>query len=340
MKILIIGGTGLISTAITAQLLAQGHQLTLYNRGKTEARVPGSVAFMVGDRQQFAAFEAQMAEAGHFDCVIDMVCYTPEEAASAVRAFKGRVGQFVFCSTVDVYRRPAVRLPYREDEPQGSNSLYGQRKTACEQVLMAAHAEGGLPVTIIRPAHTYGEGGRVIHSLGWGTAFLDRIRKGKPIVVHGDGNSLWVSCHIDDVARAFVNAVGNPTTFGNAYHTTGEEWQTWDQYHVRVAEALGAPPPTLVHIPTDLLVRLAPDRATVTLHNFQYSNVFDNSAAKADLGFRYTIPWVEGVRRTVAWLDERHLILDSDTDPVDDQIIAAWQAATHQMIAAVHPDTR
>ena len=305
MNVLIIGGTGLISTPITRQLLEAGHQVTLYNRGKSESRVPAGARQMHGDRRQFAAFEAQMRAGEKFDCVIDMVCFQPEEAESLVRAFRGRTKHLIFCSTVDVYARPTRRFPIREGEPRGGVSDYGKNKVRCEDILLAAHQRGDLPVTAIRPAQTYGEGGVLVHSFGWSTTFLDRLRRGKPVIVHGDGQSMWVACHIDDVARAFVGAVCAPQAFGKCYNTTGEEWMTWNDYHLRVAEALGAPTPTLVHIPTDLLGILAPEQAGICVSNFQFDNLFDNSAAMRDLGFRYTIPFVEGARRTYEWLEQR-----------------------------------
>ncbi len=326
MKVLIIGGTGLISTAISRQLLARGDDLTLYNRGQHEVRFPEGARRILGDRKDHAAFERQMAAAGPFDCVIDMICFTPAEAESSVRAFRGRCEQLVFCSTVDVYTKPPDRFPVREDQARRALSQYGIDKARCEDVFMEAHARGDFAVTAIRPAHTYGEGGVIIHTLGWGTAYLDRIRKCKPVIVHGDGSALWCSCHVDDVASAFVGALGNRRAFGRAYHTAGDEWLTWNQYHQGVAAALAAPSPKLVHIPTDLLGALAPERFAVTVANFQHSNVFDNSAARDDLGFRQTIPWVEGVRRTVSWLDAHGRIANSDDDTYEDEVIAAWEA--------------
>ena len=326
MRILIVGGTGLISTAITRLLVARSDDVTLYNRGVTESQLAGSPKRIQGDRTEYAAFESQMAKAGSFDCVIDMVCYKPEEAESAIRAFKGRIGQYIFCSTVDVYTKPARHYPVREGaERQPARSFpYAFNKAACERVLETAHQRGDLPVTMIRPAHTYGEGGGLIHTLGWQTYYLDRVRKGKPIIVHGDGTSFWATCHRDDVGRAFVGAVGNEKTFGKAYHVAGEQPMTWDAYHQGVAEAMGAPQPTLVHIPTALLGKVAPQAAEWCVENFHFNNVFDNTTAKTDLGFQQTIPWVAGVHRTVAWLDEHGRIEDSDDYPFTDRIIAAW----------------
>jgi nucleoside-diphosphate-sugar epimerase len=326
MKILIIGGTGLISTSITRQLLERGDQVVLYHRGQSELYpLWGGEQVIQGDRNVYARFEQQMAEAGYFDCVIDMVGYLPEDAESAVRAFRGRVGHFIFCSTVDVYRKPATRYPYTEDDVYGGLNPYSNNKVRCEEILTAAHHSGDFPVTIIRPAYTYGEGRGPIHTFGGKTTYVDRIRKGKPIVVHGDGSSFWVACHRDDVARAFVHAIGQAYTFGQSYHTTGEEWMTWNSYHQQVATALGAPTPQLVHIPTDLLGQVAPQRAFIAVTNFQFNNIFDNSAAKRDLKFQYTTPWVEGVRRMADWLDAHQRVEPSEADPFDDQLIAAWQ---------------
>lgn len=335
MKTLIIGGTGLISTSISRQLIESGADVTLYNRGKSEARIPEGANVINGDRRDYAAFEAQMQEAGSFDTVIDMVGFSPDDAHSVIRAFKGRIKQFIFCSTVCVYGGPAVHYPIREDEPRVPIGSYGANKGKIEDLLMEAHARGDFNVTIMRPSQTYGEGGTIVHTFGWNTAYLDRIRKGKPIVVHGDGSCLWAACHIDDVARGFIGAIGNEKAYGKFYNVTGEEWMTWNRYHEGVAKALNAPAPKIVHIPTDLLAKFAPKHAGISIDIFQYPSIFDNSAAIADLGFQYTIPWVEGVRRTVAWLDERGKIENSDNDPFDDTVIAAWEQYSAQMAKAL-----
>lgn len=327
MNILIIGGTGLISTATTRELVARGERVTIYNRGETDLAVPDGVARISGDRTDCAAFEGRMRDMAPFDCVIDMICYHPDEAESAVRAFAGRTKHYIFCSTVDVYTKPARQYPIREDAERNPSPAfpYAWDKGRCEAILQAAHECGDLPLTIIRPAYTYGEGRGMLHLWGGATTYLDRIRKGKPIIVPGDGQNLWASCHRDDVGRAFAAAAGKMTTVGRDYHVTGEEWMTWNQYHQRVAATMDAPEPTLVHIPTDLLRAVAPERAMLVAENFQFNNIFDNTAAHADLGFRQTIPFADGVRRIVAWLDAHHRIADSGADPYDDRLIAAWR---------------
>ncbi len=333
MNILIIGGTGLISTSISRQLLEAGHKLTLFNRGQTKPRLGGDYRVIQGDRNNFTAFEEKMAAVGTFDCVIDMVCFKPEQAESDIRAFKGRVGQLIFCSTVDVYTKPPATFPVVETHQRNSLSDYGRNKAKCEDLFMQAHQAGHFPVTILRPASTYGEGGNIIHTFGWDTYFLDRIRQGKPVIVHGDGEALWVSCHIDDVARGFVNAVGNQKAQGNAYHLTGEAWQTWNQYHERLAEAIGAPTPTIVHIPADLLVRMSPEHTMITYLNFQYTNIFDNSAAKRDLDFAVTVDWRSGAKRTYDWLQENDKIKDWQSFPFYDRVLESYQKHCNDMVA-------
>jgi nucleoside-diphosphate-sugar epimerase len=333
MDVLLIGGTGLISTGITRQLVAAGHDVTCYTRGETEPRVPDSVSFVEGDRTEYERFEAQMADLD-VDAVVDMVCFTPEDAESAIRAFSERVDRYVFCSTIDVYSRPVSRMPLLEDTPRHPpTSEYGANKAAAEDRFLAAHVDSGFPVTVLRPWHTYGEGGTLIHTLGDATSYISRIRAGKPIVVHGDGTSVWAPCHRDDVARAFVSAVETEGVEGETYHVTAEEHLTWNEYHRTVAAALDAPEPELVHIPTDVLTELVPERTSGLRDHFQYSTVFDNSKAKADLAHEQTISWETGVRRTVEWLDDHDRVDSWESDPVPDRLVDAWRDSRASLTA-------
>jgi nucleoside-diphosphate-sugar epimerase len=324
VKVLIIGGTGQISRIISRLFLEAGEDLTLYHRRSTPLSVPTGYQSILGNRQDFASFERQMNAAGAFDCVIDMVCYKPEEAESLVRAFTGRIGQLILCSSAAVYQRPASRYPITESEPLLATSLYGRNKARCEQILLAAQQQGDFNVTILRPANTYGPGGDLIYTLGWGNGFLDRIRKGKALVSPGDGSALRAHCHAGDVARAFVSAAGNLRAFGRAYHVTGEEWLTWDRYFEIIAGVSGAPLPRLVHIPCEVLYAMAPDRLADVIENYRFNNIFDNHAAHQDLDFSYTVNFADGVRETIAWLDENQRIRNSDDEPFDDAIIGAW----------------
>ncbi len=328
MKTLIIGGTGNISTGIVRLLLERGEDVTLYNRGKTEVAFAGDYKTIIGDRTDYAAFEAQMAAAGTFDCVIDMIGFEVEEAHSIVRAFSGRAGRFIFCSTVDVYTKPALSYPLREGVERAPSPTfpYAYKKAQMEKVLERAHERGDLPLTIIRPAATYEDKREPIGLVGGG--ILQRIRQGKPLIVLGDGCVLWAFSHRDDVAPAFVGAMDNAETIGKAYHAAGEEIMTWQTYYATVARALGAPAPEFVHIPTDQLLKLAPKAAEWCGINFQYNNVFDNTAARADLGFRYTIPWERGARQMVEYHDARGQIDGYKAGPLCDKIVAEWKKLT------------
>ncbi|SDY00708.1 NAD-dependent epimerase/dehydratase family protein [Paenibacillus sp. CF384] len=332
MKVLIIGGTGTISTAITEQLLRRGDtEVWHFNRGRGEA--PSGVRTMIGNRRDFAAFEEQMAEAGRFDCVIDMIGFQADEAESAIRAFKGRVGQYIYCSTVDVYTKQAKSYPITEDgEREALPSFpYAFNKVLSENLLIDAHDPGTFPVTILRPAQTYGGSGTAVPSVADGNYNMKRLREGRPIIIHGDGTSLWVACHRDDVARAFVQAVGNEAAFGKAYNVTGEEWMTYDRYWRTVADALGATEPRFVHIPTDLLGLVLPKKAEWCVENFRYNNLFDNSAARRDLDFRYTVKWEQGIRGVIDELDKTGGIEAAGERPWYDALVEAWSSAEKLM---------
>lgn len=325
MHILFIGGTGLISTAIARQLLEAGQEVTLFNRGKSPSRLPDGANEIRGDRKDYAAFERTFADKT-YDVVVDMVAFHPDDSASAVRAFAGRCGQFIHCSTVCVYSGPVSQIPTTETEPFHSIGGYGKNKAACEELLFRAFADQQFPVTVMRPSHSYGEGGGLIRSVGPGDTFVDRLRKNKPIIVQGDGNSLWASCHVDDVVRGFIATMGNSQCFGQAYNITGDEWFTWNQYHQQVAAICGGTF-SPVYIPTETLREVAPGLAGGTYEIFEWPSVFDNGKLKRDTDYAgQTIPFREGARRTLAWLEANSRLKSSDGDDYEDRLIAAWRA--------------
>ena len=341
MNVLIIGGTGLISTAVTRRLQALGHAVTHYNRGKRTAEFATPPAVIAGDRYDHAAFVRQMRAAPRFDAVVEMIGYKPPDAHSLVEAFAGRADHLVFASTVDVYQKPYRNHPVTEDHPRGGVNDYGRNKVYCEDVLIDADRRGDLPVTSIRLAYTYGEGAtwmvQGFANLGSPGLYFDRLLKGKPVISHGDGMSLWGATHIDDAATAFSGALRNPKAFGRAYNVTPDETMVFDDYHRTIARALGAPGPTLVHIPSDLLRDLYPEYGENLVGNFMFDNCFDNTAAKRDLGYRYTISLEAGMRRFTSWYREKVGLRNADEDPVHDRILAAWAELTGQMKARVGP---
>ncbi len=339
MKVLIIGGSGNISTAITRYLVERGEDVTIYNRNADKnIEKTLNCKHIFGDRTDFLRFEASIKEAGNFDCVIDMICYHPPEAESDLRAFMGHVGQFIFCSTVDVYAKPALFYPVREKAERRANPAfeYAYHKILCEQIFERGRDEG-FPLTVIRPAATYNDTWCPLPLIGSGQALLKRIRQGRPVIVLGNGQSLWVSSHRDDTARAFANAVGNPKVVGHAYHVTGEEWMTWEGYYQTVVRVMQAPPLNPVFIPARLLARMVPKAASWSDWNFQYNNIFDNSAAHSDLDFRYTITWEEGVRRMVKYQDAKGTIDTAMDNPLYEKIVDTWLQMEKQVVDAILP---
>jgi len=331
MKVLFIGGTGLISTAIARQLLQAGHQVTLFNRGKSENRLPEGAQEIQGDRKDYAAFERAF-DGQSYDVAVDMVAFSPDDSASAVRAFSGKVGQFIHCSTVCVYSGPVTQIPTTETEPFHSIGGYGKAKIECEDLLMAAHADGKLPVTIMRPSHSYGEGGNLTRSFGPAGSFVTRMRAGKPLVVQGDGNSPWAACHVDDVARGFIGVMQNPKCSGEAYNITGDEWMSWNTYYEQVAEVIGAKYEP-VYIPTDTLRQVAPGMSGSTHEILQWPSIFSTQKIKRDTDYDgQRVTWRQGVKRNIDWLDaEGKLVVKPEDDEYEDRLIEAWKSKTSEL---------
>ncbi len=326
MKALLIGGTGLISTGIVKALQSRGATITVFNRGKTDDRLGDGVHRLQGDRNDFAAFDRLMADRGAWDVVCDMICFTPAQAASDVRAFAGRCGHFIFCSTVCTYGNTQTVIPTTEECAQNPHSAYGRDKLACEQAFLRASAEGKMPVTIFRPSHTYGPGGGIINNLGWAPTFVDRLRQGRPIIVSGDGHGLWQSTYADDVGVGFAFAAGRSRCFGEAYNIVGDEVFTWDQYTQRTAAAIGAPAPRLVHLPTDFLLALDRPRFVALEEIFRFHGVYSSAKLKRDVPeYNPATLYEDGVRQTVAWLDQHQKIAACASDPMEDQLVAAWE---------------
>lgn len=338
MKVLVIGGSGLISTGIVKALRTRGAALTVFNRGRTDDRLGPGVQRLQGDRDDLPAFESAIAAAGPWDTVIDMICFRPDQAESAVRAFAGRCRHFIFCSTVCTYGNTQTVLPTSETTPQNPHTTYGRDKVACEQIFFHAHAAGRLPVTIFRPSHTYGPGGGVINNLGWAPTFVDRLRRGRPLIVSGDGHGLWQSAFSEDVGIGFAFAAGNPKCFGEAYNITADEVVTWDEYTQRTAAAIDAPPPRLVHVPTDLLLAIDRPRFVALEEIFRFHGVYSNAKLKRDVPeYRNATPYAEGVRRTVAWLDAHGMIVSADSDPMEDRLVEHWDRFTVETVKALAP---
>jgi nucleoside-diphosphate-sugar epimerase len=329
MRALFIGGTGVISTAVSRMAIAAGTELYLLNRGLRAADLPGSRS-MTADIHR--PDEVRVALEGlEFDVVVDWIAYTPDDIERDLALFRGRTGQYVFISSASVYEKPPSTYLITESTPLGNPYWeYSQGKIACEERLMRARREEGLPVTIVRPSMTY-DRSLPIALGGWGTYTLaDRLVQQAPIIVHGDGSSLWVVTHADDFARGFVGLLGNERALGHAFHITSDEVLTWNQIYQTIAEGLGVEP-NIVHIPSDFIARVAPQMAGSLLGDKTWSVVFDNSKIKTFVpGFEATIPFRDGIRRTLEWFaeDERRRNVDEEVNAEMDRILRAYAGAS------------
>lgn len=326
MKILFIGGTGFISTAVSRQALSRGIELFHLNRGKRETDLTG-VQQLTADIHQ--PDEVRQALRGLvFDVVVDWIAYTPQDIERDLALFQGRVKQFVFISSASAYQKPPTHPIITESTPLANPYWqYSRDKIACEEHLMQAYRQQGLPITIVRPSLTYDTNFPIAIG-GWASYTLpDRLLRGQPIIAHGDGSSLWVVTHSDDFARGFLGLLGNPQAIGHAFHITSDEVLTWNQIYETIAGALGVQA-NIVHIPSDFIVKVAPELRGNLLGDKTWSVIFDNSKVKAFVpGFQATIPFYEGIRRTLAWFhaDERRRLIEPEVNAEMDRILAAYQ---------------
>lgn len=301
MNILLLGGTGIISSAIAREAADQGHRVTVVNRGATHTRpLPNEVEILQANVRDPQAL-ADVLAGRTFDAAADFVAFTPDHVRDDIETFRGRVGQYVFISSASAYTKPIPHLPITEETPVGNRFWrYSQNKADAEGVLFAEHASSGFPVTVVRPSHTYDRTSAV---LGHWT-HLDRLRRGLPVVVPGDGNTQWTLTHTEDLARAFVPLLGHPNAIGEAFHITGDETLTWVQIVGVLAHALGAPEPDLLCTPSDLLARFDEHWGAAFLGDKAHSAVFDNAKIKSIApDWRARIGFHEGAREIVAWFD-------------------------------------
>ena len=272
MKIGIVGGTGNISQAIVRRLLENGHEVVLFNRGQT-AKAPEGVRGILGDRQDREDFERRM-QAEKFDAAIDMICFTAEDAASSVRAFRG-VGWFVQTSTVCTYGIQYDYFPADETHPLRPITEYGRNKAAADDVYLAAWHTERFPAIIIKPSTTYGPVQGMVRQVCWDFGWIDRVRKGKPILVCGDGNALHQHLHVDDIAQAFAGVIGKEHTLGQVYNAVNRGYTTWADYHRLAGKILGRET-QLVGVPFATLKRLnVPDFGIceeIFAHHVYYSS--------------------------------------------------------------------
>ncbi len=326
MRVLFIGGTGVISSACSALAAERGIDLYLLNRGTSQRPIPHGAHVLPADIGDRAATETALARLS-FDAVVNWIAYTPDQVQRDLDLFRGRTGQYIFISSATVYRKPPTRLPITESMPLGNPFWeYARNKLACEELLTTAYRHEDFPAVIVRPSHTYD---RTKLPCSGGYTSVARMRAGKPVVVHGDGTSTWVLTHHADFAKGFVGLLGNACTLGEAFHITSDEVLSWNQIYGMIARAAGAEP-KIVHAPADLIVRHHQDWGDGLLGDKSHSVLFDNSKIKAFVpDFACTIPFSVGVQEVMTWFDAdpARQVIDPGFDRAMDEVVEAMGRA-------------
>jgi nucleoside-diphosphate-sugar epimerase len=326
VKVLFIGGTGIISSACSELALARGIELVLLCRRRSIRPVPKGARVIAADIRDPAGARLALGQET-FDAVVNWIAFTPEHIETDLELFRGRTGQYVFISSASIYQTPPARLPITESTPLDNPCWqYSRNKIACEERLVRAYREEKFPMSIVRPSHTYDRTLLPPHG-GW--VVIDRMRRGKPVVVHGDGTSLWVLTHHRDFAYAFVGLLGHPATLGEAFHVTSDELLTWDQIHHILARAAGTRA-NILHVPSDLIAQYDRDWGDSLLGDKTHSVIFDNSKVKRVVpDYVARIPFVRGAEEIIAWYDAdpARQQIDTAVDQTMDRMVADWQRA-------------
>lgn len=320
MKVVVLGGTGNISTSIVSLLLEKGHQVTCFNRGQ-RGKLPPDVRLIQGDRYDREAFEKAM-QREKFDAGIDMICGTAADAASSIRAFRG-CSHFVHCSTVCTYGVDYEWLPVSEDHPLRPVSDYGRGKVAADRELIKAYLEEDFPVTIIKPSTTYGPQVGILRQIAWEFSWIDRIRKGKPILICGDGETAHQFLHIDDAAKAFVGALGRSNCVGQVYNLVNRGFTTWKQHHRTAMKVIGKEV-ELVGVTLQTLNQIDAPRFSLCNDIFAYNCVYSSDKVFRDIPeFVPTVSLESGMRQVFDYMDANGTMPDSDQEHWEDKIIDA-----------------
>ena len=330
MKVLFIGGTGNISTACAALAVERGVELTVLTRGQRPAAPPVGARVVRADITDPSGVSRALGDAT-FDAVVNWIAYEPGDIERDVALWRSRTGQYVFISSAAAYQKPPLQLPITEATPLANPFWeYARKKIACEERLMRAHHDEALPVTVVRPSLTYGDTWIPTAVGGHGYTVVDRLRTGRPVIVHGDGQSLWTMTHSSDFARGLVGLLGNRRALGEAYHITSDEALTWDRIYATIAAEAGAEP-RFVHIPSDFINACAPNLGPSLIGDKAFSAVFDNAKIRAAVpDYRADVTFAEGIRRAMAWFDvdpSRRTVdaaMNVTIDRVIDQYLRAW----------------
>ncbi|WP_411719809.1 NAD-dependent epimerase/dehydratase family protein [Mycetocola sp.] len=314
-SVLFLGGTGVISSAAVALAADRGWDVTVVNRGRSSERpAPAGIETLAADIRDPDALNAAIGDRS-FDVVTDFLSFTPDQLH--LDTFRDRTGQYVYISSASAYQTPPSRLPVTESTPLRNPFWeYSRNKIACEDALVAEYRATGYPITIVRPSHTYDR--TSLPTLG-GWTDIDRMRRGAPVVVHGDGSSLWTLTHTRDFAVGFVGLFGHPAALGDTFHITGDEAPTWDQIYRALGTAAGVEP-VLAHVTSDAIAAASPQLGPGLLGDKSHSMVFDNSKLKALVpDFGQGTLFAEGAQEIVDWYDA-----DASRQVVDPELDALF----------------
>jgi nucleoside-diphosphate-sugar epimerase len=337
VKVLFVGGTGIISTACTRLAIERGVELFLLNRGG-HADLAAGASSITADARDEAATERALAGL-KFDVVVDWIAFTPEDIERDLRLFGDRTDQFVFISSASAYQKPPAHWLITEETPLSNPYWdYSRNKIACEERLWQAHRDDGFPVTVIRPSLTYGDTQAPLAVNSWQRPYtaIARLRAGRPVIVPGDGTSLWTITHNSDFAVGLLGLLGRSEAIGQAFDVVSGEVLTWDQIYEQTAAAAGVEP-RLVHIASDFIAACLPEMTGTLLGDKSRSAVFDTAKLRRLVpDFRTTVPFAEGIRRTVAWFDAdpARKVVDAEMDASWDRLIAAYEKGLAGAIAA------
>jgi nucleoside-diphosphate-sugar epimerase len=327
MKVLFLGGTGIISTACSRLALERGHEVWLLNRGG-RTPIPGA-RVITGDLRDVAG--VAQALGGHtWDAVVDFIAFTPEDIERDLTLFRGRTAQYVFISSASAYQRPVRHYRVTEETPlENPYWDYSRRKIAAEERLLRAFRDEAFPAVIVRPSLTYGDTQLTLAVNSWSHSYtaIARLRAGKPLIIPGDGTSLWTCTHNSDFALGLVGLLGHPGVQGEAFHITSDEVLTWNQIYEAAAAAAGAEP-RFIHMASDALCLAFPDKVGSLLGDKATSVVMDNAKIKRFVpGFRASVPYAEGVARTLRWFDAdpAHRTVDEAYSAQLDKLIEAYE---------------
>jgi nucleoside-diphosphate-sugar epimerase len=329
MNVLFIGGTGNISTACVRLGLEKGLDIHLLTRGKSPRLFDGRAELIVGDIRDRVRI-ADTLKDREFDAVVDWVAYLPEHVETDIAIFRRRIKQYVFISSATVYQKPPQHYPISESTPLGNPFWqYARDKIACEERLLQASREEGFPITIVRPSLTFGETWIPCAVGGHDFTVIDRMKKGREVIVHGDGQSLWTITHNTDFAKGLIGLLGNPAAIGESFHITADEVLTWDRIYRAMGHAAGVEP-KLIHIPSEFINLYDARIGAGLLGDKAFSAVFDNSKIKRAVPeFQAVIPFSEGIRMSLRWFEaEAHrMVANEAMNQLMDRIVRDYRSA-------------